>query len=610
MENGVAHESGRATTRRVSSARLGLAAVSTLAILAAGIGSARAADTFTSPAFTDPDCANVTFDFGGGIEPVLGLTPDMIGSVVGIPVSTQGTPAAQTLVVVEMGQSANQSVVRSFLQTCGLTPATWTQVLKPGDSNPSPAGEATLDLTVVAGLLPANTTLKTATIASGVDFYNALINAGNACGLDGTDWTTWSAGQLDTPDGGCIVTMSYAVFEKSLNDLLSDFGLTPVQQTEWINDVDDILAALAANGVIVIVSSGDEGSGGCRPLTRGKRNEMAPQWPSTSGDVVSVGGTMWAPEGWNGAAATPLDSYTAGATFQPVAWRTWALASDCYWEHTDSGDGADVEWPGMGTTGGESQFVTRPAYQDGVVGVLPSSTGRLSPDIAGLSGWPTWLTPSPNDATSFSFTMGTSAAAPLTAVGLAHVNAALTARGLSRLTNDGGALDVHSVIYNSAFGSAFNDVTDGTSNLWSSDLWTGPTAVTTEAYLRDTIGFLDSSNVPKANTATINGYSAGSGYDLTTGMGVPNFTTLARLLIEAQTPSYDPQGPPPVLQQVPMPSSDSCSDVDDSLYNWGGAGAGGWGRSWARWANAGSGGPVCTRTLIYNSAFGLWVIAR
>lgn len=377
-----------------------------------------------------------------------------------------------------------------------------------------------------------------------------------------------------------------------------------------MDDVDAILAAMARSGVITVVSSGDEGSGGCRPLTRGKRNEMAPQWPSTSSDVVSVGGTMWAPEGWNGAAATPLDSYTAGATFQPVAWRTWELSSDCFWEYTAPDHVDNVEWPAMGTTGGESQFVTRPAYQDGVADVLPSSTGRLSPDISGLSGWPTWLTPSPNDATSFTYTMGTSAAAPLTAVGLAHVNAALTARGLSRLTNDGGALDVHSVIYSSAFRSAFNDVTAGTSNIWSSDLWTAPTAVTTEAFLRDTIGFLDSSNVPKANSSSITGYSARSGYDLTTGMGVPNFSTLAQLLIDAQTEPYDPQGPPPVLQQVPMPTSGSCVDVDDSLYNWGGAGFGGWGESWAQWANAGSGGPVCTRTLIYNSAFGIWVIAR
>ena len=606
----MAHDESRSSTRRVGT-RLGAAIGACVLCLSLIPAQATiATDTFTSPAFTDPDCANKTWNFGDGIDPVLGLTPDMIGGVVGIPVPIDGTPQSQTLVVVEMGQSADQPTVRSFLESCGLTPSTWTQYLKSGDSNPAPGIEATLDLSVVAGLLPPNTTLRTATVDSGINFLEALGNAANACGLDGDDWTTWTQQQLDTPAGGCIVSMSYAVFEKSLDEILALEGFTtPDERATWINNVDAVLASMANSGVIVIVSSGDEGSGGCRPLARGKRNEMAPQWPSTSSDVVSVGGTMWAPESWSGAPMTPLDSYAAGAILKPVAWRTWALASDCYWENTESGDDENIEWPGFGTTGGESEFVTRPSYQDSVASVLPASTGRLSPDIAGLAGWPAWLIPQPTDATSFEYALGTSAAAPLTAVGLAHVNAALTARGLSRVTNQGGELDIHSIIYNSTFSAAFNDVTEGSSNLWSSDIWSGPTAVTSVAYLRDDVGFLDSNGDPTANS-TIDGYSAQVGYDLTTGMGVPNFSTLAQLLIEAQTVTYDPQGPPPVLQQVPLPASGTCADVDDSKYNWGGAGSGGWGQSWAQWAYAGAGGPICTRTLIYNAAFGIWVVAR
>jgi len=137
-------------------------------------------------------------------------------------------------------------------------------------------------------------------------------------------------------------------------------------------------------------------------------------------------------------------------------------------------------------------------------------------------------------------------------------------------------MDVHSILYSSAFSNALTDVTEGSNELF------------------DGLG----------------GYSAQAGYDLTTGMGVPNFSTLAQLLIDAQTVTYDPQGPPPVLQQVPVPATGTCSDVDDSQYNWGGAGSGGWSESWAQWANAGSGGPICTRTLIYNSSFGIWVVER
>lgn len=554
----------------------------------------QAADTFTAPAYTDLDCA-VTFG-----SDTMGLTPDMIGSVVGLPIALPATPAPQTFVIVSLGETADQAEIRGMLQFCGLDPVTWTDVLWPGDVAPSLGSEATLDLTVVAGILPANTTLKTATIASGVNFRTALINAGNACGLDGTDWTQWRRSQLDTPTGGCIASMSYAVFEDGLPDVLYyNLNLDPVQQEAWFNDVEAILAALAASGVIMVVSSGDEGSGGCEPYTRGLRDTMGPQWPSTNVDVLSVGGTMWAPTNWNGAPITPTD-YVPGQTLMPVTWRNWNLGSDCYWSYPATA------WPGIGTTGGISDLDERPSYQDGVASAVPGSAGRLSPDLSGLAGWPTWLVPDYANPGQFNFSMGTSAAAPLTAVGLAHVNAALTSRGLTPLDNAGGALDIHEVIYSPAFASVFNDVTQGSNNLWSSDIWTGPTAVTTQSDLNTAVPGFFTGSTPNGNTsASITGYSAAAGYDLTTGLGVPNFATLARLLIDAQTPA--PGGPPPILQQLPVPESGSC-DLVLTTYDWGGSSAGGWSRSWAQWANAGSGGPVCTRTLIYSATLRHWVV--
>lgn len=572
--------------------RLAATLVAVLVMAGAIVAPARAADTFTAPSYPDPNC-DITF---GSTR--FGLPPDMVASVVGLPVALSATPATQTLVVVSLGQSVNQSEVRGFLQYCGLDPVTWTDVLYTGNSQPAVSSEATLDLTVVAGILPPNTTLKTATVENGVDFRSGLINAGNACGLDGNDWTLWRRDQLDTPVGGCVVTMSYSVFEPGLSAVMAvDLGITGPAQEVWFNEVEAILAALASSGVITVVSSGDEGSGGCQPLTRGARDVMAPQWPSSNVNVLSVGGTMWAPPTWNGAAITPT-SYVPGATLMPVTWRNWDLGSDCDWL-------ANVtRWPGIGTTGGISAFDERPAYQDRVASVSPSSTGRLVPDLAALSGWPTWLIPDYANPGQITYSMGTSAAAPLTAVGLAHVNAALTSRGLSPLDNSGGPLDVHNVIYNPEFSSVFNDVTQGTNNLWSSDLWTGATAVTTESALT-TLGFL-SGGVPVANgAATMTGYSAGVGYDLTTGLGVPNFSRLAALLIAAQTPA--PGGPPPILQQVPAPDSGSC-DLVVTTYDWGGASSGGWSKSWAQWVNNGNGGPVCTRTLVYSNTLRHWIV--
>jgi hypothetical protein len=66
--------------------------------------------------------------------------------------------------------------------------------------------------------------------------------------------------------------------------------------------------------------------------------------------------------------------------------------------------------------------------------------------------------------------------------------------------------------------------------------------------------------------------------------------------------------PPPVLQQFGMPASGTCDAAAPIVLNWGGAGSGGWGNSWAEWMNSGRGGAVCTRTLIYSNALGHWIV--
>jgi hypothetical protein len=59
----------------------------------------------------------------------------------------------------------------------------------------------------------------------------------------------------------------------------------------------------------------------------------------------------------------------------------------------------------------------------------------------------------------------------------------------------------------------------------------------------------------------------------------------------------------PLVQQVPMPVSDTCSEVDDEQFAWGTGLRGGWSKSWAQWANDELGGPVCTRTLVYSGSW-------
>lgn len=66
--------------------------------------------------------------------------------------------------------------------------------------------------------------------------------------------------------------------------------------------------------------------------------------------------------------------------------------------------------------------------------------------------------------------------------------------------------------------------------------------------------------------------------------------------------------PAPVIQQFGRPRSGTCGDAAPAALNWGGASSGGWGESWAQWANGGAGGAVCTRTLQYSNATGIWSV--
>jgi hypothetical protein len=49
------------------------------------------------------------------------------------------------------------------------------------------------------------------------------------------------------------------------------------------------------------------------------------------------------------------------------------------------------------------------------------------------------------------------------------------------------------------------------------------------------------------------------------------------------------------FQQVGVPASGDCADVDPTTGHYPGYPIGGWSKSWAQWINDGTGGPVCTR---------------
>jgi len=76
----------------------------------------------------------------------------------------------------------------------------------------------------------------------------------------------------------------------------------------------------------------------------------------------------------------------------------------------------------------------------------------------------------------------------------------------------------------------------------------------------------------------------------------------------APQPTEEISGMQPLLQQVGMPITGDCTNVEDSHLAWGTGLSGGWSRSWAEWVNAGSGGPVCSRSFAFDTNSQLWLI--
>lgn len=73
------------------------------------------------------------------------------------------------------------------------------------------------------------------------------------------------------------------------------------------------------------------------------------------------------------------------------------------------------------------------------------------------------------------------------------------------------------------------------------------------------------------------------------------------------SPSTGSSAPTPVLQQFGKPMTGTCATAQPVNADWADVGTLGWGESWARWMNDGTGGFVCTRTLVYSASQARWV---
>ena len=200
--------------------------------------------------------------------------------------------------------------------------------------------------------------------------------------------------------------------------------------------------------------------------------------------------------------ATPVGE-AALTVFLEAVWNSFAIVNGQRIPLLGASDG------GIDTT------QPTPWYQK-AFGLTPTSvnpghaTGRGALDVSADSGGNMFYKTPLKDMTGMSFDDGTSAATPLWASLMVEVDTIFVDQGLPHV---GFANDLLYIAGAIAPGS-FNDVTLG--NNVMSFIKGGPAPI------------IDNAGVPI--TLTGYGYFAGPGYDLTTGLGSPNGTLLARAM--------------------------------------------------------------------------------
>ncbi|MFP5237751.1 MAG: protease pro-enzyme activation domain-containing protein [Acidobacteriota bacterium] len=434
-------------------------------------------------AFTSNTSGNVFFA-PGDIKTTYDMNPLISGGYTGI---------GQTIAI--MGQSfVNVSDIEAFEAAANLPKKDPNMVLVPGtgtDGTPTSGdeSESDLDLEWSGAMAPG---------ASIVFVYTGY--------------------QGSNPSYGVYDSAAYAVDQKigniiSLSYSSCELGLNATQYSQ----IDAIFKQAAAQGQTVLAASGDSGSTACfgdKTMTLAQQETESANYPASSAYVTGIGGTE----------ITAADSTSSNSTYWIAASGSDVLTSAKTYI-------PEVAWNDDSTTvglsssgGGISTLVPRPAWQTGVPGI-PSGSMRLIPDISFYSSpnYPGYLYCTSDtsslqtnqqgsctngfrdSSTSGYLTVagGTSFATPIFAGMLADLNQKLgytTGQGL-----------INPTLYKLAGNSSYY-----------------PTSST--AYFHDvTSGNNGCANAGTQYCSGTTGYSAGTGYDMVTGLGSIDVGNIANI---------------------------------------------------------------------------------
>ena len=427
-------------------------------------------------------------------------TPDQIRAFYGLgPLATSNDGAGQTIVLVDSyGSPTAVQDANFFAQTFG-GPAPDVEVQFPqgpvdykhptgngsGQSGPTSAdgwaGEANLDVQWAYAIAPKAHLVLLATQPAETQGVQGLPNL-----MSAIDWA------IAKYPAGTVLSMSFGTSEEAFAGSSAATQFARFDQT---------FKRGLAKGDTFFASSGDDGSLGVGRAHRASATVDHPSvsYPNVSPYVTSVGGTQ-VQSGW---------------TWDPLVDKPFndnGSRNLDYWNWTAGGSSEAVwneGWAAIGTGGGVSSVYGRPAYQDGVAGVVGSRRGvpDLAWNAAVNGGVLTYIGyyPSIEGPPRWGVFGGTSASSPQTAALTAIANQARHGAG------KGPIGDLNAVIYSASFDRsvAFHDIvpqsygTTPSGHVENNRMWD-----------TDGSGFLTPNAVP--------GFPTTTGYDLTTGWGTPS----------------------------------------------------------------------------------------
>ena len=346
-------------------------------------------------------------------------------------------------------------------------------------------GEATLDIEWAYSIAPEANIILLATPSAETLGVSGLPNMMKAIG-----------DEVSALPSGTVFSMSFGTDEPDFGGAAaSQFAKFDATFQAGLAKGDQFFAASGDNGDVATLKQANETATGTTPSVG---------YPAASPYVTAVGGTQLR-DGWTWD-PTSNDPSTLGY-FNSVSSST---VNNAVWNES---------WAPIATGGGVSSVEARPSYQAGVDTSL--GNGRVVPDTswnaAVNGGVDVYITSYPeyncgNTTGCWSFYGGTSAATPQTAALVALANASRAAAGKAPLSF------LNPILYSGVgASSAYTDVVP--EHLGSAPASFAGAEVGVSGTVNKSAGDLIDNQM---YGSSVPGYPTTTGYDATTGWGVPN----------------------------------------------------------------------------------------